>query len=104
MSSKLITVGNAADIRLPEYVDYLLGDPETRVIVAYVEGFAPSEGRDLCTLLRTHPAFNEAQPHHWQLGREKIDFGGLPPAALGPDTMKTAMLPDVLTANRVSGR
>jgi acyl-CoA synthetase (NDP forming) len=54
--SKLITVGNAADIRIPEYVEYLLGDPETRVIVAYLEGFEPSEGRDLVTLLRSHPA------------------------------------------------
>jgi acetyltransferase len=53
--SKLITVGNAADIRIPEYVDYLLGDPETRVIVAYLEGFEPAEGRELVTLLRTHP-------------------------------------------------
>ena len=54
--SKLITVGNAADIRIPEYVEYLLDDPETRVIVAYLEGFAPSEGRDLVALLRSHPA------------------------------------------------
>ncbi len=54
--SKLITVGNAADIRIPEYVDYLLGDPDTRVIVAYLEGFEPSEGRDLVALLRAHPA------------------------------------------------
>lgn len=53
--SKLITVGNAADIRIPEYVDYLFCDPETKVVVAYLEGFAASEGRELFTLLRTHP-------------------------------------------------
>src|SRR5712692_11611729 len=53
--SKLITVGNAADIRIPEYVEYLFGDPETTVIVAYLEGFEASEGRELFTLLRTHP-------------------------------------------------
>ncbi|HET8579326.1 MAG TPA: acetate--CoA ligase family protein [Methylomirabilota bacterium] len=53
--SKLITVGNAADIRIPEYVDYLFSDPETKVIVAYLEGFEASEGRELFTLLRTHP-------------------------------------------------
>ncbi len=53
--SKLITVGNAADIRIPEYVDYLFCDPETKVIFAYIEGFGPSEGRELFTLLRTHP-------------------------------------------------
>ena len=28
--SKLITVGNAADVRIPEYVDYLFADPETQ--------------------------------------------------------------------------
>lgn len=54
--SKLITVGNAADIRIPEYVEYLFGDPDTKVIVAYLEGFEPSEGRELFTLLRTHRA------------------------------------------------
>jgi acetyltransferase len=53
--SKLITVGNAADIRIPEYVDYLMGDPDTRVIVAYLEGFEPGEGRALLTLLGSHP-------------------------------------------------
>lgn len=53
--SKLITVGNAADIRIPEYMDYLFADPETRVVVAYLEGFEPGEGRDLFNLLRTHP-------------------------------------------------
>jgi acetate---CoA ligase (ADP-forming) len=54
--SKLITVGNAADIRIPEYVDYLLNDQDTRVIVAYLEGFEPSEGRDLVELVRGHPS------------------------------------------------
>lgn len=53
--SKLITVGNAADIRIPEYLDYLFADPETRVVVAYLEGFEPGEGRELFNLLRTHP-------------------------------------------------
>ena len=53
--SKLITVGNAADVRIPEYVDYLFRDPETKVIVAYLEGFQPSEGRELFDLLRGHP-------------------------------------------------
>lgn len=52
--SKLITVGNAADIRIPEYVDYLFSDPDTKVVVAYLEGFEASEGRELFTLLRTH--------------------------------------------------
>lgn len=54
--SKLFTVGNAADLRIPEYVEYLQDDPETRVIVAYLEGFAPDEGRRLVAMLREHPA------------------------------------------------
>jgi Acyl-CoA synthetase (NDP forming) len=43
--SKLITVGNAADLRIPEYLEYLQADPDTRVIVAYLEGFETGEGR-----------------------------------------------------------
>ncbi len=54
--SKLITVGNAADVRIPEYLDYLFGDPETKVIVAYLEGFGALEGRALWELMRTHPS------------------------------------------------
>jgi acetyltransferase len=54
--SKLVTVGNAADIRIPEYLDYLFADPETRVIVAYLEGFGPLEGRALWELMRSHPS------------------------------------------------
>lgn len=54
--SKLITVGNAADLRIPEYLDYLFDDPETKVVIAYLEGFEPGEGRDLWTLMRTHPS------------------------------------------------
>jgi len=54
--SRLITVGNAADLRLPEYADYLLTDPETRAIVMYLEGFQPGEGRALYELLRGRSA------------------------------------------------
>ena len=53
--SKLITVGNAADLRIPEYLDYLQDDPDTRVIVAYLEGFEPDEGRAIWTLMRRLP-------------------------------------------------
>jgi acyl-CoA synthetase (NDP forming) len=53
--SKLVTVGNAADVSVPEYLDYLFSDPETKVIVAYLEGFGPLEGRALWELMRTHP-------------------------------------------------
>ncbi len=54
--SKLVTVGNAADVRIHEYVDYFFDDRDTRVIVAYLEGFAPGEGRALWELVRRHPA------------------------------------------------
>jgi len=54
--SKLVTVGNAADVRVPEYLDYLFADPETKVIVAYLEGFGPLEGRALWELMRSHPS------------------------------------------------
>ncbi len=53
--SKLITVGNAADLRLPEYFEYLQDDPDTRVIVAYLEGFEPGEGRAVWELMRRRP-------------------------------------------------
>jgi acetyltransferase len=32
-----LSVGNAADVRLPEYIQYLADDPETRVIASYIE-------------------------------------------------------------------
>ncbi|HEY7040674.1 MAG TPA: acetate--CoA ligase family protein [Methylomirabilota bacterium] len=54
--SKLITVGNAADLRIPEYLEYLQDDPDTRVIVAYLEGFEPDEGRAIWDLMRRLPA------------------------------------------------
>jgi acetate---CoA ligase (ADP-forming) len=54
--SKLVTVGNAADVRIPEYLDYLFADPDTSVIVAYLEGFGPLQGRALWELMRSHPS------------------------------------------------
>ena len=53
--SKLITVGNAADLRIPEYLEYLQEDPDTRVIVAYLEGFEAGEGRAVWELMRRRP-------------------------------------------------
>ena len=53
--SKLITVGNAADLRIPEYLEYLQADPDTRAIVAYLEGFEPGEGRAIWELMRRLP-------------------------------------------------
>lgn len=32
-----LSVGNAADVKLPEYIEYLANDPDTRVIASYIE-------------------------------------------------------------------
>ncbi len=53
--STLITVGNAADLRIPEYLEYLQSDPHTKVIVAYLEGFEAGEGRAIWELMRRRP-------------------------------------------------
>ena len=53
--SRYVTIGNAADVRTEDLLDYLLWDTETRVVLAYIEGFGPNEGRRLYDLLRNHP-------------------------------------------------
>ena len=53
--SKLITIGNAVDLKATDYIEYLFSDPDTKVIVTYLEGFGPGEGRSLYTLLAEHP-------------------------------------------------
>jgi acetyltransferase len=54
--SKLVTIGNGADVRIPEYLDYFFNDPETRVVVAYLEALETGEGRWLWETMRSHPA------------------------------------------------
>jgi acyl-CoA synthetase (NDP forming) len=41
--SKFISIGNQADLDAADYVEYLASDPDTKVIVLYMEGF--KEGR-----------------------------------------------------------
>jgi acyl-CoA synthetase (NDP forming) len=41
----VITVGNQVDLTVGEYLEALRRDPEVRVVAAYVEGFAPGDGR-----------------------------------------------------------
>jgi acetyltransferase len=53
--SRIITIGNAADLKPVDYIEYLFTDPDTKVIVAYLEGFGPGEGRALYSLLSEHP-------------------------------------------------
>ena len=43
--SLAVSIGNKALIRELDLLDYLIGDPDTKVIAFYVEGFGKSEGR-----------------------------------------------------------
>jgi acetyltransferase len=42
--SKAISAGNAAQLGLPDYLDYFAADPETAVALCYVEGVADGRG------------------------------------------------------------
>jgi acetyltransferase len=53
--SRYVTIGNAVDVGTEDLLDYLLWDAETQVVLAYIEGFGPNEGRRLYDLVRTHP-------------------------------------------------
>lgn len=48
--SKIISFGNAADLNESDFLEYLLEDPQTRVIALYLEGV--KEGRRLQELLK----------------------------------------------------
>jgi acetyltransferase len=48
--SKFVSLGNMADVSELELLQYLVDDPETKVIVAYLEGF--SDGRALVAAAR----------------------------------------------------
>jgi len=48
--SKIISVGNAIGVNFHEYIEYLKDDPETKVIMAYLEGI--KEGNRLVTVVR----------------------------------------------------
>jgi acetate---CoA ligase (ADP-forming) len=48
--SKLVSTGNEADLHLEDYLEYLAGDEDTRVIAAYIEGLR--EGRRFLQLAR----------------------------------------------------
>lgn len=51
--SRSVTIGNATDLGSVDFLEYFLHDPESRVILAYIEGFREGEGRRLVDLLRT---------------------------------------------------
>ncbi|MFB9985565.1 acetate--CoA ligase family protein [Mesorhizobium kowhaii] len=48
--STYVGVGNEADIRFDEYLDYFAADPKTNVVIAYVEGL--KDGRRFLNALR----------------------------------------------------
>jgi acyl-CoA synthetase (NDP forming) len=48
--SKIISVGNAIGVKFHEYIDYLKDDPDTKVIMAYLEGI--KEGDNLVKVVR----------------------------------------------------
>jgi len=48
--SKIISVGNAIGVNLHEYIDYLKDDPDTTVIMAYLEGI--TDGNNLVRVVR----------------------------------------------------
>lgn len=53
--TKWITTGNQGDIDIAECIDYLAGDPDTRVIAAYLEG-APDGNRLIAALEKARRA------------------------------------------------
>jgi len=48
--SKFVSVGNQADLDVADYLAYMADDPDTKVIVMYIEGF--SDGRKLFQVAR----------------------------------------------------
>jgi acetyltransferase len=48
--NKIISIGNAIGVKLHEYIDYLKDDPDTRVIMTYLEGI--NEGHELVRVAR----------------------------------------------------
>jgi len=57
--SRQVTIGNTADLGVVELTDFLLHDPETEVVLIYLEGWRDGEGRQLVDLVaaagRTKP-------------------------------------------------
>ena len=52
--SGLVTIGNSADVKPHELVEYYFDDPQTRALGLYIEDIR--EGRAFFDLLRSHPA------------------------------------------------
>ena len=50
-----LSIGNKAIIRETELLEYLINDPDTKVIAFYIEGFVKNEGRDFMLLADKSP-------------------------------------------------
>jgi len=50
--SKAVSVGNAMDLGVNDFLEYLEGDPDTRIIGVYVEGMGKDQGRRFLELVR----------------------------------------------------
>lgn len=49
-----LSVGNAADVKLPEYIQYLAGDPATKVIASYIEAIDENTLKEVTREMRTN--------------------------------------------------
>ena len=49
--SRQVTIGNTADLGVVEFTEYLLQDPETDVVLIYLEGWRDGEGRQLIDIV-----------------------------------------------------
>ncbi len=64
----VVTSGNESDISTPELIDYFLDDPQTKIVVSYIEGL--SDGRALMTA--GHKAARLGKPLLvWKAGRRE---------------------------------
>lgn len=54
--SRQVAIGNAADLDGVDLIADSLDDPETTVVLAYLEGFSEGRGRALVDLARDHPS------------------------------------------------
>src|SRR5258708_1805208 len=52
-----LSVGNAADVRLPEYIQYLANDPETKVIASYIESIDETTLTEVAREMQAHGAY-----------------------------------------------
>ena len=115
--SKVISVGNQADLEASDFLDYLATDPETEIIAAYVEG--AKDGRRLWRALaeagrrkplvvwkvgRTRSGARAANSHTGALAGEAEVWTGLLRQAGAIQVRDVDEMLDVLVALRHTGR